>query len=608
MFQRNSVKEAENIKDTMKSLALSVTAPTIKTKFIRGDQVIVSEGPEKNMIGTVDSISDDFVMVTPNFKDLPGIGLNGTIPIKPLHLRKYFKPGDHCRVISGIHSGETGFVVSTEAENVTITTDALKTEITVFAQQCEIANNIIAGSDRIGDYEMWDLVQLDQARVGVIVKFESKAVRVIDNDGHVESIKPQSIQHKRHSNNVFSKDTNQQTISKDDLVEAVDGPSKGRKGKIIHIFRTFAFVRDFDQATNNSSGVFVVRTYHCALPRGPTNVNVFSVPQSPRSNGNFPEQSSYNQERFKNQRADKLGGFHTMGRVFGKDDLLGKKFKIRSGVYKGYGGVVKQVNPTVVRIQLDSPNKTVQVARTEIIAWDEVSQQSSRSVNNINRNAGLLPPETPFRESDMNYYPQTPSRNERTNVSSNSNDDVDDEWGYHATSKAPTTPFRGLWESAPSPFAPTTPSVHDDTGRSSFPTPNTPRPRTPALTPAPATPGPATPGLFSQEDEFSQFPLWCQSGITAKVLSHGGQRGKILKTVGKNEVHVQIGGQDVIVSIDDLEKIVPNTNDIVRILSGENQSRQGKIMSLDNHNQEAIVIHDEDYMVVTLNQLAFVSS
>ncbi len=43
-------------------------------------------------------------------------------------------------------------------------------------------------------YELYDLVQLDPSRVGVIIKFEGGAIKLLDNENRVILVQPETIQ------------------------------------------------------------------------------------------------------------------------------------------------------------------------------------------------------------------------------------------------------------------------------------------------------------------------------------------------------------------------------------------------------------------------------
>ena len=52
----------------------------------------------------------------------------------------------------------------------------------------------------------------------------------------------------------------------DDLVRVTDGNHRGKTGKVLHLFRAFAFLHSNDVVQN--SGVFVIRARHCNLLGG----------------------------------------------------------------------------------------------------------------------------------------------------------------------------------------------------------------------------------------------------------------------------------------------------------------------------------------------------
>jgi transcription elongation factor SPT5 len=123
-----------------------------------GDHVEVFEGDQKGIHGTVDSISNEVVTLTPDEEHELG-SIKVEVPTKSV--RKRFRPGDHVKVMQGSNADETGLVVKVEKDTVTFLSDLSSTEVSVFTKDVREAAEIGSGVNVIGGYELHDLVQLE---------------------------------------------------------------------------------------------------------------------------------------------------------------------------------------------------------------------------------------------------------------------------------------------------------------------------------------------------------------------------------------------------------------------------------------------------------------
>lgn len=105
----------------------------MRTRFQKGDRVIVTEGDLKDIKGKVQLVTEDgqiMVSITDELLD----NFTEAIGFAPRELVKYFASGDHVKVVHGSHAGQTGMVVRVEGPVCYIFTDATKQEIKVFSK------------------------------------------------------------------------------------------------------------------------------------------------------------------------------------------------------------------------------------------------------------------------------------------------------------------------------------------------------------------------------------------------------------------------------------------------------------------------------------------
>ncbi len=76
-------------------------------------------------------------------------------------LRKYFKVGEHVKIIGGRNEGETGLIVRVEDNVAIILSDLTMEEITVFQRFLQLCQATATGVDSLGHFEYGDLVQIE---------------------------------------------------------------------------------------------------------------------------------------------------------------------------------------------------------------------------------------------------------------------------------------------------------------------------------------------------------------------------------------------------------------------------------------------------------------
>jgi transcription elongation factor SPT5 len=138
----NSVKDA--------SRAQTVLQP--------GDFVEIFEGSQKGISGTIDSISNNILYLSPTDpEDLKGT----TIEVLVDQVRKKFRSGDHIKVLRGKNVNESGLVLKIKDDLVTFLSDLSMEEITVFSKDIREAAEVGAATASYGQYELHDLIQLE---------------------------------------------------------------------------------------------------------------------------------------------------------------------------------------------------------------------------------------------------------------------------------------------------------------------------------------------------------------------------------------------------------------------------------------------------------------
>lgn len=191
-------------------------------------------------MGVVETVDEDQVTIMPKHQDLHEL-----LTFSSHQLQKFFKEGDHCKVIAGQYDGETGLIVKVENNIVTLLSDLSMKEIRVLSSDIQECTEVTSGRLELGSYELHDLVQVGSS-VGIIVKIERDSFRILDTGGHVQSVKLQEMGNKRNNKNATSFDSHRNPVVQNDLVAIQDGVHKGRTGSVKHVYRYIIFYWCFE--------------------------------------------------------------------------------------------------------------------------------------------------------------------------------------------------------------------------------------------------------------------------------------------------------------------------------------------------------------------------
>ncbi|KFK42161.1 hypothetical protein AALP_AA2G219200 [Arabis alpina] len=332
-----------------------------KGHFMKGDAVIVIKGDLKNLKGWVEKVDEEIVLIKSERKDLPD-----SLAVSERELCKYFEPGNHVKVVSGTHTGATGMVVKVGQHVLIILTDTTKEHVRVFADHVVESSEVTAGVTNIGDYELHDLVLLDNLSFGVIIRLENEAFQVlkgVPDRPEVALVKLREIKCKIEKK-IDGQDRLKNVISVKDDVKVMEGPSKDKRGPVRHIYRGVLFI--YDSHHLEHAGFICAKCTSCIVVGGSRSGTTGNGGASVSRFGNFkapPVPSS--PRRFQREGMGyNAGGRHRGGRGGRDGSLVGTTVKVILGPFKGSRGPVVSVNGDFVRVELE--NKIVTVERKTI--------------------------------------------------------------------------------------------------------------------------------------------------------------------------------------------------------------------------------------------------
>ncbi|XP_042033519.1 putative transcription elongation factor SPT5 homolog 1 [Salvia splendens] len=594
-----------------------------KGHFMKGDRVIVVKGDLRNLKGWVEKVEEDTVHIKPNEKGLPK-----TLAISDKELCKYFEPGNHVKVVSGATEGATGMVVSVEGHVVNLVSDTTKELIRVFADNVVESSEVTSGVTRIGDYELHDLVLLDDNSFGVIIRVESEALQVlkgVPERPDVALVRLREIKYKVDKK-IFAKDRYKNTLSAKDIVKILDGPCRGKQGPVEHIYKGVLFI--YDRHHLEHAGFICVKSESCMMvggsrANGDRNGNSLTSRFSHLRTPPLVPPSPMRTPRGGHGGRNNFGG---RGGGRGHDALIGATVKIRLGHYKGCKGRVKDVKGSTVRIELESQMKVVAVDRSQIS--DNVNVTPSKETSRYGMGSEtpmhpsrtpLHPYMTPMRDSGVTPYHdgmRTPMRDRAWNPYTpmspprdNWEDGNPGSWGtspqYQPGSppsrayEAPTpgsgwtnTPSNNYNEAgtprdsgsayanAPSPYLPSTPGGQP--------------PMTPSSAYLPGTPGgqPMTPGSGGLDTMSpvvgadNEWP-WFLPDILVNVRRPGDDTtpGVIREVLLDGSSKIALGSSgsgDMVTALpNEIEVVPPRKMDKIKIMGGAHRGATGKLIGID---------------------------
>ena len=361
---------------------LSKTALDKSHNFVPGDVVEVCHGELIHLNGRIIGIDGDKGRMMPNHEEL-----KEPIEFMASELKKYFKVGEHVKVIGGRNEGETGLIVRVEDNVAIILSDLTMEEITVFQRFLQLCQATATGIDSLGHFEWGDLVQIDAHTMGVIVRLEKETFRVLNMHNKIITMNHQAITKKKPNKYAATLDSENKTINVNDIVKVMDGLNSGQQGQVKYIFRHFVFLHSKSYPDNGgyfvctSKQLLQASNHKTAVPGSNPGFMSPRIMQSPmhstQSNSTNPGSGGSSSRHGTTTTAS--GHSNTPGSTVGKSPraplvtqqikpgtrrnmgLIGKTVRISQGPYKGYVGIVKDATDATARVELHTKCQTISV-------------------------------------------------------------------------------------------------------------------------------------------------------------------------------------------------------------------------------------------------------
>lgn len=353
----------------LETLAHSLRNASAEGSYVPGDEVEVYQGEQRGIVGKIEGVNGTILKIKVSEGELVGQIVDQ--PVKGV--RKRFREGDHVKVIgSSRYNGEVGMVIRLKDDRVTVLTDTSMQEITVFSKDLREAAEAGGTDAKANMFDVQDLVQITAVEVGIVIKADREAVRLLDQNSSVVTRLPSQLQRLEVRKNAVATDRNGAEIRVGDTIREAGGENKA--GRILHIHRGYVFAHDRTSIEN--SGLWVTRCMNVVTVASKANVTQPTGPDFTKMNPSLKGQNGANP-------------MAPPPRV-GRDRLIGQHVHIRKGPYKGHKGLVKDTTASSARIELQSKNKVINIEKQDLAVIEYVVQPLARSlIANLNsKNSG----------------------------------------------------------------------------------------------------------------------------------------------------------------------------------------------------------------------------
>ena len=96
-------------------------------------------------------------------------------------ISKYFNPGEHVIITRGDHVGETGTIVHVDVDKHTarVKSDTSLKEMLAPLNYLQVSASVAGSLDSLGGYELYDLVNLEGYKTGVVVHVGREELKIL---------------------------------------------------------------------------------------------------------------------------------------------------------------------------------------------------------------------------------------------------------------------------------------------------------------------------------------------------------------------------------------------------------------------------------------------
>lgn len=328
----------------------------LKHYFQIGDNVIVTNGDMKNLLGKIKEInineSERRVSIIP-YTDDKSIKALKILDFSPDQLGKWFEAGNHVKVIEGQHKGCTGMICKVEVKkamrSAIILQDETFLEVVAPLNWLELSDEKASGKEGVhGGYQVGQLVQITKGpTLACIIALEyGKNYKVITRENKIMNVTKNQIVDKARQNQQTTVRVRDQTghfkqIGVGAMVKIRVGQHKDSVGEIKHLSMKSIWLRIHGRVQD--AGYVVCLTDDVILD----SLSVNAVRDGVTKDG-MVDIASRRQLRSYEKR-------------------MGERVQIKYGAYKGMFGSIREEDEKVVKVLLDGKSKIIPVRKGEVV-------------------------------------------------------------------------------------------------------------------------------------------------------------------------------------------------------------------------------------------------
>ncbi|KAH0794841.1 transcription elongation factor Spt5 [Histomonas meleagridis] len=307
----------KHIPDFIEQMNISLGMPS-SNKFNVHNIVRIMDGDYRGLIAEIVKIDKDIVTVRPiNIEDG-----DVELSVELYMIQKYFKEGDHVKILSGEYAGQTGEVQVATDNIANVLLDSNHITVDVDMSNLVTTSDVFSEPKSIGKYALYDFVQLTDKSQGVIWRIENRLIYILLSNGESKQISLDNIDHRIDDRSRIARDETGKIINLGQMVQ-VKHENNTITALVKHISKDFIFL--YDESNREYNGIFVTEPRQCKV--NSNNKQQIAQPQMYRPNA---KPRSVPNSEFK----------------------LGQCVIIKTGHLKGQLGDIKQIDQTSIRVLL----------------------------------------------------------------------------------------------------------------------------------------------------------------------------------------------------------------------------------------------------------------
>ena len=298
--------------------------------YKKGDKIKFTSGKYKGISGTIITITGNKIKAR---LELNGLPQEYECPISMITIDYNYKLGEIVYVKNGNNKGKNGIIIKILDNNyVTLYDEVNQSKFIAKNSDLELKNNIIFDNEENSIFKAGDLITIKNTNIiCYIIESTKLYLKVITERNEIKKIAVKEAEKIKINKDISNIDINGNTIKTKNVVKIIDGQYKGKKAKIKCIYKKYVFLHN--NSFKNTNGIF------CDICG---NVELLG---SEMLNNNE-----------KGNTKDII-----------PKDIIGKKFNVIKGMWKGYTGIAVDVNHKYIKLELLAKQKTIQLSIDDII-------------------------------------------------------------------------------------------------------------------------------------------------------------------------------------------------------------------------------------------------